>query len=156
LGKLLQAVTFYGLVDALSGPGVAFARMTAPFQYSGETLTLRDTRALSPSLGVTAKGTIDPRARTLDLERTAVAAHVFHSLLGRIPVIGGLFSNETGGGLFAMNYSLSGPIDNPSVMANPLSVVTPGILRGMFGLFERRPGSARATLDQDNPGGNVP
>ena len=54
-----------------------------------------------------------------------------------MPLIGGLFSAEKGGGLFAMNYSLRGPMDDPSVVANPLSALTPGILRGMFGLFDQ-------------------
>ena len=60
-----------------------------------------------------------------------------------------------------MNYSLSGQIDNPAVSANPLSVLTPGILRGMFGLFDRSPSESRAVpdsqtpLDQPAAGGNV-
>ena len=127
----------YGLVDALGGPGLRFARLTAPFQFDDDTLVLRDARAFSPSLGLTAKGRIDRAGDRLDLEGTLVPAYVFNSILGRIPLIGGLFSAEKGGGLFAMNYSLRGPIDNPSVVANPLSALTPGILRGMFGLFDR-------------------
>ena len=43
-----------------------------------------------------------------------------------------------------MSYSLSGPIDNPAVVANPLSALTPGILRGMFGLFDRGPADREA------------
>ena len=85
----------------------------------------------------------------LDLEGTVVPAYVFNSLLGRIPFIGGLFSPEKGGGLFAMNYSLRGPTANPSVVAKPLSAVTPGILRGMFGLFDR------PELDRRPAPGNV-
>ena len=88
----------------------------------------------------------------LDVEGTLVPAYVFNSILGRIPLIGGLFSAEKGGGLFAMNYSLHGPADNPSVTANPLSALTPGILRGMFGLFGQ---AATPTLDQQPPGGNA-
>ncbi len=33
LGKLLQAVTLYGLAQALAGPGVGFDHLTAPFRY---------------------------------------------------------------------------------------------------------------------------
>jgi hypothetical protein len=86
----------------------------------------------------------------LDLEGTVVPAYVFNSLLGRIPLIGRLFSAETGGGLFAMSYSLRGPTANPSVAANPLSALTPGILRGMFGLFDR------PALDRSTATGNAP
>jgi hypothetical protein len=161
LGKLLQAVTLYGLVDALGGPGLRFSRLTAPFQFDDDTLVLRDARAFSPSLGLTVQGRIDRADDRLDLQGTVVPAYVFNSMLGRIPLIGGLFSVEKGGGVFAMNYSLSGPMDNPTVVANPLSVLTPGILRGMFGLFDRGPAVSQVApdiqtpLDQPAAGGNV-
>ena len=72
LGKLLQAVTLYGLVDALGGPGLSFSRLTAPFQFNDQALILRDARAFSPSLGLTAKGRIDRTGNRLDLEGTLV------------------------------------------------------------------------------------
>jgi hypothetical protein len=151
LGKLLQAVTLYGLVDALGGPGLRFARLTAPFQFDDDTLVLRDARAFSPSLGLTAQGRIDRADDRLDLQGTVVPAYVFNSVLGRIPLIGRLFSAEKGGGVFAMNYSLSGPMDNPTVVANPLSVLTPGILRGMFGLFDRGTSESQVAPDIQTP-----
>ena len=155
LGKLLQAVTLYGLVDALGGPGLSFSRLIAPFQLDDDALVLRDARAFSPSLGLTAKGRIDRNGDRLDVEGTLVPAYVFNSILGRIPLIGGLFSAEKGGGLFAMNYSLHGSMDNPSVTANPLSALTPGILRGMFGLFGRAPEVRQTPLDHPPSGGNA-
>ena len=136
LGKLLQGLTLYGLFDALDGPGLSFSRLVAPFQLTDDTVLLHDTRAFSPSLGVTVKGRIDRGAGRMDVEGTVVPAYVFNSLLGKIPLIGALFRSEQGGGLIAMNYALRGPVDDPSVMANPLSALTPGILRGMFGLFD--------------------
>jgi hypothetical protein len=150
LGKLLQAVTLYGLVDALGGPGLSFSRLTAPFQLTPDALLLRDARAFSPSLGLTAKGRIERAGDQLDVEGTIVPAYVFNSMLGRIPFIGGLFSAEKGGGLFAMNYSLRGAMANPTVVANPLSALTPGILRGMFGVF------GRSDLDRRATTGNAP
>jgi hypothetical protein len=35
-----------------------------------------------------------------------------------------------------MNYGVKGPFDDPSVWVNPLSAVTPGFLRGLFGVFD--------------------
>jgi hypothetical protein len=48
-----------------------------------------------------------------------------------------------------MNYSLRGPVANPTVAANPLSAITPGFLRGLFGLFDR------PALDHQPATGNV-
>ena len=155
LGKLLQAVTLYGLVDALGGPGLSFSLLSAPFQYDDDALVLRDARAFSSSLGLTAQGRIDRIGNRLDLEGTLVPAYAFNSLPGRIPLIGGLFSAEKGGGLFAMNYSLHGALDDPTVTANPLSALTPGILRGMFGLFDQAAPARQIPLDRETTGGNA-
>lgn len=132
--KLLQAMTLYGLVDALSGPGLSFSQLIAPFTLTPEALTLAEARAFSPSLGLTAKGTLNRRTRRVAIEGTIVPAYFFNSLLGNIPLLGRLFSPETGGGLFAATFRLNGPADDPQVNVNPLAALTPGFLRGIFGL----------------------
>lgn len=135
LGRLLQAMTLYGLVQAASGPGLGFTRLTAPFRLTEDALDLGESRAFSPSLGLTAKGHIDLRRGIADLQGTIVPAYFFNSLLGHIPLIGRLFSPESGGGLFAASYTIRGPVSDPKVSVNPLSALTPGFLRGVFGIF---------------------
>ena len=142
LGKLLQAMTLYGLVDALSGPGLNFTRATIPFSLAPDALILRDARAFSSSLGVTAKGRIDRRNDTMDTEGTIVPAYIFNTLLGRIPIFGRLFSPEEGGGLFAVSYRMRGPLNDPQTMINPLAALTPGFLRGIFGIGQEPAGQA--------------
>jgi hypothetical protein len=56
-------------------------------------------------------------------------------MLGSIPLVGKLFSPETGGGLFAARYTVRGPLEDPTVFVNPLSALTPGFLREIFGIF---------------------
>ncbi len=135
LGRLLQAMTLYGLVEAASGPGLGFTRLTAPFRLTEDALELGASRAFSPSLGLTAKGRIDLRRNTAAIEGTVVPAYFFNSMLGTVPLIGRLFSPEAGGGLFAATYTVHGPLDDPKVSVNPLATLTPGFLRGVFGLF---------------------
>ena len=141
LGKLLQAMTLYGLFEAASGPGLGFTRLTAPFRFSPGLLELEDARAFSASLGLTARGRIDRRAETVDMQGTIVPAYFFNSLLGNIPLVGRIFSPEAGGGLFAASYRIRGPIADPSVGVNPLAALTPGFLRGIFGLAEQGSGA---------------
>ena len=35
-----------------------------------------------------------------------------------------------------MNYSMNGPSADPSVTVNPLSALTPGLLRRLFNIFD--------------------
>lgn len=138
-GKLMQAMTVYGLFEAASGPGLGFSRLVAPFILSPDALVLEDARAFSASLGLTARGRIDRRQQSIDMQGTIVPAYVFNTLLGNIPLLGRLFSPERGGGLFAVTYRMRGPLADPSVNVNPLSALTPGFLRGIFGIGDSGP-----------------
>jgi hypothetical protein len=135
LVKLLQAMTLYGLLDALRGPGLGFTRLVAPFQLTDDTLQLDDARAFSSSLGMTMKGRLDLAAQSIDMQGTIVPAYFFNSMLGNVPLVGKLFSPERGGGVFAASYTLRGRLEDPSVFVNPLAALTPGFLRGLFRLF---------------------
>jgi hypothetical protein len=135
LARLLQAMTLYGLVEVLRGPGLGFSQLVAPFRLTDDTLSLKDARAFSSSLGLTAKGSVDLDQERITLDGTIVPAYFFNSLLGQIPLLGRLFSPEQGGGVFAANYAVRGTLDDPAVTVNPLTALTPGFLRGVFGLF---------------------
>ncbi len=135
IGRLLQAMTLYGLTDALRGPGLHFSKLVAPYRWQHRILTLKSARAFSPSLGLTAEGDIDLGRRVAAVKGTVVPAYFFNQLLGRLPLIGKIFSPEKGGGVFAARYSVTGPLANPKVGVNPLSALTPGFLREGFGLL---------------------
>ncbi len=135
-GKVLQGLTLYGLVDALRGPGLVFDRVTIPIQLDGSVLTVSNARAFSSSLGVTAEGSVDLGHDTADLHGTIVPAYAINTLPGRLPLIGRLFSPEAGGGVFATTYRLHGKLKDLSVGINPLATLTPGVLRGLFGIFD--------------------
>jgi hypothetical protein len=127
-------LTLYGLADAASGPGLRISRAEVPFTLQNGTLSVHQARAYSSSLGFTATGSFDLVNGTSDLDTTIVPLYALNSLPGRIPLIGRLFSAEKGGGLIAMRAHISGPIGNARVSVNPLSALTPGFLRGIFGL----------------------
>lgn len=135
-GKVLQALTIYGILDAIRGPGLFFSRAIVPIRYASNVLELREARASSAALGVTATGRLDLARDTVDLQGTIVPAYILNSALGRLPLVGRLFSPERGGGLVAADFSVRGRLDDPSVSINPLSILTPGALRNLFDIFK--------------------
>jgi hypothetical protein len=135
VGRLLQAMTLYGLTDVLRGPGMHFSKLVAPFRWQRRVLTLKSARAFSPSLGLTAEGDVDLLHRVANVKGTIVPAYFFNQLLGDLPLVGRIFSPEKGGGLFAARYSVTGKLSDPKVGVNPLSALTPGFLREGFGLL---------------------
>lgn len=142
--KLLQALTIYGVMEAAQGgTGLRVTRLVAPFSLTPEALTLRDARAFSTSLGITAKGRILRERAIAEIEGTIVPSYALNTMLGNLPLVGRLFSPEQGGGVFAATYRVVGPLADPQVTVNPLAALTPGFLRGIFGsLADDRPGGA--------------
>lgn len=152
LAKLLQAMTLYGVVDLLQGPGLGFSHLIAPFRKEDDVLDLSNARAFSSSLGMTARGRIDLTRKRIDIDGTIVPAYFFNTVLGKIPLVGRLFSPEKGGGVLAASYALRGPLDDPQVTVNPLSVLTPGFLRGIFGIFDTLPAPETAPAPAEGAG----
>jgi uncharacterized protein YhdP len=131
--KLLSLTSLTGLLDTLSGEGIFFDRIEAEYDYDGKILKSTNTwKAYGSSLGLTANGSIDMINDTLDLEGFIIPSYFMNSLLGRIPLVGKIFSGESGGGLFAFSYSIKGSLDEPKVSVNPLTAFAPGILRNIF------------------------
>lgn len=139
VGRLLQAMSLYGLIDVAQGPGLGFTRLTAPFTLTGDTLAFSDLRSFSSSLGFTAKGSLDLARHVAAIDGTVIPLYFFNSLLGKLPLVGQLFSPEAEGGLFAATFSIRGSLDDPSVSVNPLAALTPGVLRRFFDIFKDAP-----------------
>jgi len=137
--KILQELTLYGVADAVSGPGMLIDHAVIPFSLQGGVLQLNDARAFSSSLGFTATGSIRLANNECSIDTTVVPLYALNALPGRLPLLGRLFSPEKGGGLFAMRAHISGSLFKPKVSMNPLSAITPGFLRDLFGLGSGKP-----------------
>jgi len=148
LAKLLTVAGLTGIVDLLSGQGIHFSGMEMPFTYADGILEVKDGQASGSALGITAKGRVDLDNDKLGLEGTVVPAYALNSALGNLPLVGGIFSAEKGGGLLAINYQMKGATDNPDFTVNPLSALTPGFLRGLFNLFDS-PDTTKAPSGSD-------
>ena len=136
MAKVLGALSLGGILNALSGKGVAFDQLEAPFTKTSEDLRLKDARAYGGALGFTAKGWVDLDKDELDIKGTVVPAYTINKLFKWIPILGNLLVGETGSGLFAATYHMRGSLANPEVSTNPLAAFTPGITRRLFDIFD--------------------
>lgn len=138
LAHILSIMALTGILDALSGDGIGFSSLEVPFVYHDGVVQITEARANGTSLGFTAGGRIYRHADVVDIKGTVVPAYALNSALGHIPVLGALLTGgEKGAGVFAANYSMSGSLQEPKVTVNPLSALTPGFLRNVFGVFDK-------------------
>ena len=135
MARLLNVASIVGLLDALGGEGIRFDTLRVPFTRKDGITRFENAKANGISIGLTASGSTNSRDDTIDVEGSIIPANVLNGVLGKIPLVGGLFGGE--GGIFAINYKVAGNEKDPDVTANPLTVLTPGFTRNIFNLFDK-------------------
>lgn len=121
IAALLDAASIVGLIDELAGSGILFAEVEARFRLSPDRMTVYESSAVGPSMGLSMDGHYD-----LGDDRLAMQGVI--SPIYLINGIGAVLTRK-GEGLIGFNYELSGSAANPRVQVNPLSALAPGMLR---------------------------
>lgn len=138
LAKLISAISLPGLVSLLNNEGLVFSKLEADYKWKykslGSELMIQNGRTSGNSVGFTFEGLVDQTTNTININGTMVPLSEINKFIGNIPLVGDLLTGGKDGGLVAATYTVKGKTEKPSVMVNPLSVLTPGILRRI--LFE--------------------
>jgi len=132
LARLFTAGSLDGLVNLMQGQGIAIDKLEAPFSSKNGVLDIKDARASGPAIGFTADGYIDRPKNAIAIKGALAPLFGINSVLGKIPLLGNVLVSKQGEGVFGMTYSARGNADQPDISINPLSVLTPGILRRIF------------------------
>lgn len=147
MAKLLTVASLTGIGNLLSGEGIEFDRAVGRFTLDDETVTTPLFRAYGSSLGITAKGRMDLEGADTDISGTLVPAYSVNRILGEIPILGRILTGGEGEGILGVTYRVTGEIEDPEVSVNPLSILAPGFLRGLFGVPRGDGGEAEELTD---------
>lgn len=162
LARVVGALSLTGMAELLQGQGISFSRLQSDFDWvitrRGDAYYLRNGRTSGSSIGLTFEGKIDKREDIMDVGGTVVPVTFVNDFISAIPLLGDLLTGGEGA-LIAATYSMKGTVKTPSVMVNPLSALTPGILRRIFfeeDKVDRAPGSVMGppTPDRAPPRAN--
>lgn len=129
--RVIMVAGLTGIEDALSGPGVSFDKLTGDLSIKGDRVTSKQLRAIGSALGVLASGSVDVSADRIDIEGKVVPAQAINSFLDKIPVLGWVITGGENQGLFAVSYDVEGSLKDPRITVNPLSALTPPVLRSL-------------------------
>ena len=111
---------------------IFFNQLRAPFSVGGGKFRLKDAYMNGPMLGATLRGQVDFKAHTVDLGGTYVPLYGLNSALGSIPILGKVLVGRQGEGVVGITFAVKGKLEEPTVLVNPMSVMTPGIFRQIF------------------------
>ncbi|MBL4835948.1 MAG: hypothetical protein JKY34_00100 [Kordiimonadaceae bacterium] len=148
LGEGITEGVITGLDEYLEDGSVTLDIVDVPFSYSESLLDISSLKANGPSVGMAMEGQIQTRDGIINVNGVVVPAYGLNSLLGKIPIVGNLFSGGSGKGLFGLTYRVKGSTTRPKVSVNPLSGLAPGFLRL---LFEGRKGKVSDVIVPDVP-----
>jgi len=133
LARMLTLASFSGIGNVLEGEGIEVDRLNLPFTMDDHDVTIADGLMRGSQLGLTVKGGVGLENETLDLAGTIIPIYSLNRLIGKVPIIGQILTGADGHGAFAATYSLKGARRDPTVYVNPLSLLTPGLLRDLVG-----------------------
>ena len=149
---LSSAGSLTGLVDTLNGDGISFSLMEAQMAYANDRVTFTEGAMRGPALGLTGSGSYDVARDNLDVDGVVAPSPMLNlSMLGEVPVLGNLLVSRRGEGVFGMTYAINGQAAQPRVGVNPVSALTPGILRRIFEPAQPRDGGGAHALPPPDP-----
>lgn len=88
--------------------------------------------ARGPLVGFALQGRVFDADNRMRLTGTFMPAYGVNSLFGDIPLVGLLLGNGRERGLIGVTFKLEGAFEQPQVTVNPLSIIAPGVFRGIF------------------------
>ncbi len=137
--QILSAAALTDLVNVLSGRGIYFSSLVAPFTISGQHVQFGDSSMTGASLGLFFSGAYGRQDRSLALAGTLTPLYGLNAALYYLPFVGPLLAGEKGEGVLGITFQVAGELDRPAVTINPGSVLMPGIMRDLFGVNRPSP-----------------
>ncbi len=113
-----------------------FKRLKVNFERAGTRLQLRDATMFGDEIGLSVDGWLDYVHDRVAMNGTFVPAYAFNNMFAQIPVFGLFLGGKSNEGLLAITFTISGVASQPTLNINPLSVITPGFLRNIFGALD--------------------
>lgn len=132
LEQMLDGAALSELQKQMRDQGIVFDSIRGDFTYGDDVIELDDVVAKGPSIGIDISGDYVIEADRLNMNGVFTPLYKVNSAIGKIPLIGTVLTGGDGQGIFAFTFSVTGTSEDPKVSVNPLSVLTPGILRRIF------------------------
>ncbi len=140
LAELLNLVSVAGLLQQLSGEGLHFDNVIGNVRMRPDGIRVSGLSAVGPSVGISLAGWYDPVGRSVDFEGVIAPVLLFGIVDGFInTVFGPLLGGRDSASIIGFNYRMRGPVDDPTINVNPLSILTPGRFREIFRQDAPRP-----------------
>ena len=115
-----------------------FSQLKMPFSIGHDQFAIQKSYLRGPILGASFSGNMDYHLRRVHLGGSYIPLQGLNSALCGIPLLGEIITGPKCEGVVGITFAVAGPMANPKVTVNPLSMVAPGIFRDIFQLTNPR------------------
>jgi len=127
--KILSLPSISGLISIAEGEeGIRFGYGQISYTESDKNFKSIDAFAVSDSIGLVMEGEISREESKVDMSGEISPIHVVNAIIQNVPILGPIIIGNEGEGLFSIDFSLEGNVDNPEVSSNPLTIIKPRII----------------------------
>ena len=109
-----------------------FDTLRAPFSVGHGQFVLHNAAIEGPLVSATMLGKLDFRTRVMQVGGTFTPLSTLNKMFSEMPLVGDIVTGPKREGVFAMTYALQGGLENPELVVNPFSAITPGITRELM------------------------
>lgn len=129
LGKIVALASPTGFIEIFS-PGLSFQEVSGRFAYGRERLIFDHMEAKGMNLGLFFNGVIDFSTSSTRVEGVLVPSYFLNTFFRSFPLLGWAFGGKKG--FLSSEFTLSGPIAEPSIKLQPLSLFKLGFIKDLF------------------------
>ena len=115
---------------------IEFEALQCPLRIADDKIILQDCLAGGKLISIKIAGNIDLANKTINLSGLFIPENVINSVVKGIPILGDVLSGGKDAGIIATSFKLQGSVDDPKIIINPLSTITPGITRELMNIFK--------------------
>ena len=73
-------------------------------------------------------GKIQRKESIVEMSGEISPMHLVNAIIQNVPILGPIIIGNEGEGLFSIDFSLTGNVDNPEVSSSPLTIIKPRII----------------------------
>jgi len=132
ISSVLNLASLSQIISTLSQTGLAFNSAKGDLQFDGSRLSTQKMRMNGGSLAVTVGGWVDIESHQLALQGVVIPLSKLNTIVGKIPLLGKVVAGKDGHGVMAIDYTVTGTIDQPKPSIRNKSL-TPQLLEDTLG-----------------------
>ena len=130
MARLLSFASLTGLLNTLNGSGIYFDTMHIEYTKKEDHVDIGESFAKGEAIGVKLRGSI--HKGMIDVSGVLSTINVIDRAIQVIPFYGDILTGGVAGGVLGVNFSIKGDVKDPVIFVNPLSILTPGIMKKLF------------------------